>query len=34
MNQKQLTKTFMINSNWIKSFGYHGFIKNIQRFKG
>ena len=34
MNQKELTKTFMMISNWNKPFGPHGFKKNIQRFKG
>ena len=32
MNQKKLTKTFMIISNLIKPFGLHGLYKNIQRF--
>ena len=35
MNQKKLTKTFMIIIlNWIKPFGLQGFYKTIQRFKG
>ena len=33
MNQKELTKTFMMISNWKKTFGLHGFYKNIQRLK-
>ena len=32
MNQKELTKTFMMNSNWKKHFGLQGFQKKIQRF--
>ena len=28
MNQKELTKTFMMISNWKKPFGLHGFYKN------
>ena len=34
MNQKELTKTIMMISNWIKPFGLHGFYKTIKRFKG
>ena len=34
MNQKELTKTFMMISNWKKPFGLHNFHKKIQRFKG
>ena len=31
MNQKELTKTFMIISNGENLFGLHVFYKNIQR---
>ena len=34
MNRKELTKTFMMISNWKKTFGLQGFNKKIQRFKG
>ena len=34
MNQKELTKTFVMISNWEKPFGLHGLYKMIQRFKG
>ena len=34
MNQKELTKTFMMISNWIKPFGLHGLYKNISALKG
>ena len=33
MNQKDLTKTFMMIANWLKPFGLHSLYKNIQRFK-
>ena len=29
MNRKQLTKTFMMISNWIKPFGFYGLCKSI-----
>ena len=29
MKQKELTKTFMMISNWKKAFGLHGLYKNI-----
>ena len=29
MNQKELTKTFMVISNWKKLFGFHGLYKYI-----
>ena len=32
MNQKELTKTFMMISNLKKPFGVHGIFKNYQRF--
>ena len=34
MNQKELTKIFMMISNWKKTFGFDVFYKLIQRFKG
>ena len=34
MDQKYLTKTFMMTSNWIKPFDPHGLYKKIQRFEG
>ena len=34
MNQKELTKTFMMISNEKKPFGLHSLYKNIQRFEG
>ena len=34
MNQKELISTFMMISNWMKSFGLHGLFEKIQRFKG
>ena len=34
MNQKELTKTFMMISNGKNLFGLYVFYKNIQRFKG
>ena len=35
MNQKELTKTFMMILKWKKPFGLHVFYKKeIQRFKG
>ena len=34
MNQKELTKAFMMISNWKKSFGCDVFYKLIKRFKG
>ena len=34
MNQKEVTKIFMIILNWIKPFDLHGLYKNNQRFKG
>ena len=34
MNQKVQIKTFMMISNWKKSFSLHGLYKIIQRFKG
>ena len=34
MNQKELTKTFMMISRWKKPFGGDVFYKLIQRFKG
>ena len=33
MNQKELTKTFMMISKWTKPFGLHGLYKIIQRCK-
>ena len=33
MKEKELNKTFMMISNWIKPFGLHCFYKIIQRFK-
>ena len=32
MNQKKLPNTFMMISNWKKTFGLHGLHKNCQRF--
>ena len=34
MNQKELTKTFMVIYNWKKTFRLQGFHKEIQRFEG
>ena len=34
MSRKELTKTFIMITNWIKPFGLHGLYKNIQRFEG
>ena len=34
MNQKEVTKTFMVISNWKKLFDLHGLYKKNQRFKG
>ena len=35
MNQKELTKTFMMISNWKKNtYGFHNLNKTIQRLKG
>ena len=34
MNQKELTKTFMMIWNWNKPFGLHEFTEIFQRFKG
>ena len=34
MNQKELTKTFMMILIWKKPFGCDVFYKFIQRFKG
>ena len=34
MNQKELTKTFMVISNWKNPFSCDVFYKLIQRFKG
>ena len=34
MNQKELTKTFMMISNWERPSGLHDLWKNDQRFKG
>ena len=34
MNQKELTKAFMMILNWKKSFGCDVFYKLIKRFKG
>ena len=34
MNRKELTKTFMMISKMKKPFSLHGFLKNIQYFKG
>ena len=34
MNKKELTKTFMMISNWNKPFGLHDYTKLIQRRKG
>ena len=34
MNQKELTKTFMMISILKKPFGLQGFHRKIQRFKG
>ena len=34
MIQKELTKTFIVISNWKKPFGLHDFYQKIQRFKG
>ena len=34
MNQKELTKTFMMISNWKKHFDFHDLYKNIRQFKG
>ena len=34
MNQKEMTKTFMMISNWNKPFDLQGFYKKNQRFKG
>ena len=34
MNHKELTKIFMIITNWKKTYGRDVFNKLIQRFKG
>ena len=34
MNQKELTKTFMMISNWKKPFDLQGIYLKIQRFEG
>ena len=34
MNQKELTKTFMMVSNWNNLFDFQNLYKEIQRFKG
>ena len=34
MNQKELTKAFMMISNWKNPFGLDGFNEKNQRFKG
>ena len=34
MNREELTKTFLMISNWKKPFGLHGLYKNDQRLKG
>ena len=34
MNQKELTKIFMMITNGKNVFGLHVFYKNIQHFKG
>ena len=34
MNQKDLTRTFMIILNWKKPFGLQGFYKKNQLFVG
>ena len=34
MNQQELTKAFMMISNWKKPFGLQGFHQKIQRSKG
>ena len=34
MNQNELTKTFMMISNWNKIFDLQGFYEKIQRLKG
>ena len=34
MNQKELTETFMMISNWIKPFNLHGLYKIYERLKG
>ena len=34
MQQKELTKTFTMISNWKKAFGFHGLYKNILALLG
>ena len=34
MNRKEVTKTFMMISNWIKPFGFHSFYKNNSALQG
>ena len=34
MNRKELNMTFMMISDWKKTFGLHGFHKNISALKG
>ena len=34
VNRKDLSKTFMMNANWKKTFDLHGFYKNMLALQG